>query len=255
MVDTKVSFFVITILFAIHHSDAVVTFSAPTGISSDAVTLTVDEDLDVDGTVGTFTAADDASAGIEYTLAPGSDSGFDIDQASGVLTITSALNYESGTTSYTVTVVATDDADSTDTATVVVTINVQNVNESPTITPFDKAVFKADKTGAGAVIATVAATDPDAGDTLTFSISGGNTGNMFTVDGTEVKVATGKKLDASTQNYYTLTVRVKDAGELMDDTGLVVGVFKCPSSAISISANSLTTFLLILGAFIVRKTV
>ena len=52
------------------------------------------------------------------------------------------------------------------------TINVTNVNEGPSLS-FDEgtSVNVAENTAAGTVIATAAGTDPDAGDTLTYSVA------------------------------------------------------------------------------------
>ncbi len=66
-----------------------------------------------------------------------------------------------------------------------------------------------DATTVGAV-GTVSATDPDSGDTLTYSIISGNEDGKFTIDGTTGEITVEGALDRETADTYTLTVEVDD---------------------------------------------
>ncbi len=78
---------------------------------------------------------------------------------------------------------------------------------------------------AGTVLGTVGATDPD-GDALTFSITGGNVDNFFTIDPSsgEISVASGAALDFETRASYTLEVTVTDPRGASDTTSVNVTV-------------------------------
>lgn len=87
------------------------------------------------------------------------------------------------------------------------------VNAPPTAAPqtFTVPEKSANKT----VVGTVAATDPDAKQKLTYSITAGNTGNVFTIDSKtgKITVANGAALVFATTPSYVLTVEVKDSGK------------------------------------------
>ena len=61
---------------------------------------------------------------------------------------------------------------------------------------------------------TVVASDPDAGDTLTYAITGGNTGGAFTINPStgEITVNNSAALDFETTPSFNLTVAVTDSG-------------------------------------------
>ncbi len=125
------------------------------------------------GTVYTAAATDpDAGATLTYSLTGADASLFNINATTGVVTFKSAPNYEApgdagGNNVYNITVGASD---GTNTATKAVAVSVTNVNEAPTVTSAATASFAENGTG---TVYTIAATDPDAGTTLTYSTHGG----------------------------------------------------------------------------------
>ena len=125
------------------------------------------------GTVYTAAATDpDAGATLTYSLTGADASLFNINATTGVVTFKSSPNYEApgdagGNNVYDVSVTASD---GTNSATKAVAITVTNVNEAPTVTSAATASFAENASG---TVYTVAATDPDAGATLTYSHLGG----------------------------------------------------------------------------------
>ena len=91
----------------------------------------VDENTEAAMEIGDPVAAMDVDADdtLTYTLDEMGDMYFDINPATGQLMTEAALDYESGTTSYNVTVTATDEDGLTDT--IAVTIAVGDMNEAP----------------------------------------------------------------------------------------------------------------------------
>ncbi len=75
---------------------------------------------------------------------------------------------------------------------------------------------------AGTVVGTLAATDADNGETLTYSIVGANTN--FEVVGNQLRVRTGATLNFETAPQHTLTVRVTDSANNTRDQLVTINV-------------------------------
>lgn len=105
-----------------------------------------------------------------------------------------------------------------------VTVNLNDVNETPTVN--DQA-FALDENATNAtVVGTVAASDPDAGDTLSYAITGGNTGGAFAINAAtgEITVATSTALNFETTPSFVLTVEVTDTANLIDTATVTVNL-------------------------------
>ena len=70
------------------------------------------------------------------------------------------------------------------------------------------------------------ASDPDAGDALTYAITSGNDDGVFQINPTtgEITVADGSKLDFETLTQYNLEVTVTDQGGLTDTANVTVNI-------------------------------
>jgi len=77
----------------------------------------------------------------------------------------------------------------------------------------------------GTVVGTVAATDPDAGDTLTYALLD-DAGGRFAIDPTtgEITVADGSLLDYETAEQHSIVVQVTDSGGLTDSASYAIAV-------------------------------
>jgi putative intracellular protease/amidase len=87
-----------------------------------------------------------------------------------------------------------------------------SANSAPQVSP---AAWSLDENPpTGTVVGTVKATDPDAGQTLSYSIVGGNTNGAFTIDSTTgaIMVANAAAIDFESMPTFTLTVRAVDDG-------------------------------------------
>ena len=167
------------------------------------------------GTVYTAAATDpDAGSTITYSIAGADAALFDINATTGAITFKSSPNYEApgdagGNNVYDVIVSATDGANVTTNA---VAITVTNVNEAPTVTSAATASFA--ENGSGTVY-TAAATDPDAGATLTYSISGADA-SLFNINATTGAVTFKSSPnyeapgDAGGNNVYDVNVTASD---------------------------------------------
>ena len=169
-----------------------------------------------------ITATDvDANTTLAYTLGGADAASFSIVSTSGQLQTNAALDHETKA-SYSVTVTATDGDTLSDTITV--TITVTNVDEAPNFTEGSSATRSvAENTAADTNIGTaVAATDPDTGDTLTYTL-GGTDAASFTINSTNGQLRTSGALDYETKTSYAVTITVSDS-ELTDTIDVTISV-------------------------------
>ncbi len=141
---------------------------APT-LGAASYTFSVAENSASGASVGSVSATDpDAGTTLTFSLSGTGSSNFAI-SSTGVITVASgaALDFET-TPSYSLTVTASDGSLS---ATAPVTINLSNVNEAPTFGAASYTFSVAENSASGASVGSVSATDPDAGTTLTYSLS------------------------------------------------------------------------------------
>ena len=110
------------------------------------------------------------------------------------------------------------------TDTIDITINITNVNETPTFTEGDSATRAiAENTATGTNIGNViAATDEDSADTLTYSLSGTDA-DAFSIVSTSGQLQTNTALDYETKNTYSVTVTASD-GTLTDTIDITINV-------------------------------
>ena len=183
----------------------------------------VAEDAAIDDVVGTMMVEEeDTGDTLTYSITRGDPDGkFSIgaqasDSTMGEITVAGDLDYET-TSSYTLTVEVSDGDGETDTATV--TITVTDANEAPAFDPSTYDFSVAEDAATDDVVGTVMAGDEDTGDTLTYSITTGNTGSVFSIDSSG-QITVAGDLDYETTSSYTLTVEVSD-GDGETDTATV----------------------------------
>lgn len=107
-------------------------------------------------------------------------------------------------------------------------IIVSEVGGSGTPGPFSVS----EKSSNGDAFGTVTATDPDTGDTLTYSITGGSGAGVFAINPATgvLTVANAALLDYETTTSYTLDVLVMDSGGLTDTVTVTVNVLDVPEN-------------------------
>src|SRR5262249_26037827 len=98
-------------------------------------------------------------------------------------------------------------------------ITVTDVNEAPTnisLTPSTAT----ENSALGTVVGTLSGSDPDAGDTMTFTLLAG--GNLFALVGSEIRVAGA--IDYEAAAFQSITIRATDASGLTFDKSLTISV-------------------------------
>ena len=155
------------------------------------------------------TATDPEGDTLTYRLEGTDAAAFDIDEATGQLRTSAALDYETRS-SYSVTVVAEDSEGASASIEVTISVTDEDENEPPSFDPTDNTRSVAENTEPGQAIGDpVAATDPE-GNTLTYSL-GGTDADEFGIDEANGQLRTSAALDYETRSSYSVTVVAEDS--------------------------------------------
>jgi gliding motility-associated-like protein len=200
--------------------------------------------------VTTVTAADpDAGTTLVYSLTGGSDRlKFNINSSTGVLTFASAPDFETptdngGNNVYDVQVTVSDGTlpDAQDIA-----VTVLNVNEAPVITSNGGGAAASVSINENTTaVTTVAASDPDAGTTLVYSITGGSDRLKFNINSSTGALTFASAPDFETptdnggNNVYDVHVTVSD-GTLSDAQDIAVTVLNVNETPTDITLSNNT---------------
>lgn len=159
--------------------------------------------------VGTVVASDpNAGQTLTFSITGGNTNNvFYISPSTGVITVANSSGMTSG--NYSLTVRATDNGSPVMFSQATVNIAVTTANQPPVINNQSFSVLQGSSNGT--VVGTVIATDPNAGQTLTFSITGGNTNNVFYIS-PSTGIITVANSSSMTLGNYSLTVRATDNG-------------------------------------------
>ncbi|MGV8964224.1 MAG: PA14 domain-containing protein [Candidatus Saccharimonadaceae bacterium] len=170
----------------------------------------------VNGTIAGTVIGTDPDAGqlLTYSIISGNTSGaFAINTSTGVLTVTNsaALNFEVNPT-FALVVKVQDNGSGNLSSQATITMSLKDINEAPVINNQSFSVYENSATGL--TVGSIVATDPDAGQTKTFSILSGNTNNAFSINTTTgmLKVATSASLNYQATPSFSLVVKVQDNG-------------------------------------------
>jgi len=178
-------------------------------------TFSINENSSNSTVIGTVVATDpEARQTKTYSIVSGNTGGvFAINATSGVLTVFNSpiLNYET-VQSIPIVVKVQDNATVPLSAQATITVNILNVNETPVI---NNQTFNVNENSANAtLVGTIVTTDPDAGQTKTFSIESGNTGGTFSINAATgaLLVTNPSQLDYETTPSFALVIKVIDNG-------------------------------------------
>ena len=197
---------------------------APVFTNGASTTRTIAENTVSGQHIGSAVAATDADNDIlTYTLSGTDAASFGIDSKSGQLQTKAALDYEAKT-SYSVTVAVSDGNGGSDSITVTINVTDVHENRAPIFTDGVSTTRTiAENTKAGSNIGdAVSATDQDAKDTLTYTLSGTDAA-AFDIDSTTGQIKTKAALDFETKSTYSVTLTVSD-GQATDTIAVTINV-------------------------------
>ncbi|MCY2931606.1 MAG: cadherin domain-containing protein, partial [Planctomycetota bacterium] len=175
---------------------------------ADNVELSVDENAADNDVVGQVTARDpDTGDTLTYAITGGNKDGVFAIDSSGHIRVAdhTKLSYDA-TAAYALTVTVKDGKNLSGTATVAILVNDVASNHSPVV--YAAELHVDENSGSGTVVGRAIAWDVDAGDTLTYAI----TGTAFAIDSTTglITVTGTTQLHYDTASSYQLTVTVTD---------------------------------------------
>ncbi|MFO1064727.1 MAG: cadherin domain-containing protein [Pirellulales bacterium] len=180
-------------------------------------TKTIDENSPVGLDVATLSYTDQDSglaAQVTWSIVAGNiGNAFAIDSNSGKVTVvnSSPLDYETRT-SYALRVRATDKGTPPMIGDAILTVTLRDINDPPVMD--DQGFSISENNAANASVGKIFATDPDAGQSLTFQVTGGTGAGLFAVNSNtgNITVPTAGSLNFETSSVYTLNVEVSDSG-------------------------------------------
>ena len=203
--------------------------AAPTDLTLD--NNTINENVAANTAVGNFSTTDpDTGDTFTYSLATGTgdtDNGaFTI--VGNQLQINSSPDFETQS-SYNIRVQTADAAG--ETVQKELTVNVNSLNESPTDLTLDNNTIN-ENVGANTTVGTFSTTDPDTGDTFTYSLATGtgDTDNgAFTIVGNQLQINSSP--DFETKSSYNIRVQTADAAGETVQKELTVNVNDLPENS------------------------
>ena len=217
------------------YTDATITINVLQGTNQPPVianqSFSVNENSANGTLVGTVVASDpDAGEILTFSILSGNTSGaFAINASTGVLSVANSavLNFEV-TPSFALVVKVQDNGTGTLSAQATITVNLLNVNEPPVVNNQTFSVLTMAPNGT--LVGTVSATDPDAGEILSFAITSGNTGSAFAINSLtgKISVANSAAVNFPTNPTFSLKVRVTDngSGNFYTDATITINVLQ-----------------------------
>ena len=201
--------------------------TAPSFDASLVTTLSVDENSPAGTNVGAAIIASDPDTGdtLTYSLTGTDAASFTIGSSSGQIATKSGVTYNfEAKSSYSLTVNVSDGAGGTDS--VAVTVSLNDVNEAPAFAASTAARSLPENSAAGTNVGSaVTATDPDTGDTLTYSLGGTDAASFAINSATgQISTASGASFDFETKTSYALIVSAADPDGLSDSVSVTVSV-------------------------------
>ena len=207
------------------------TNNAPVFTEGTSTTRSVAENTASGQNIGVPVTATDADTSdtLTYTLGGTDASSFSINNSTGQLQTSAALDYETKA-SYAVTVSVSDGNGGGDS--INVTINVTDVDEQPTnsVPTFTEGTSTtrsvAENTASGQNIgAPVTATDADTSDTLTYTLGGTDASSPSRINNSASgQLQTSAALDYETKASYAVTVSVSDGNGGADSINVTINV-------------------------------
>ncbi|KAI6657178.1 protocadherin Fat 4-like [Oopsacas minuta] len=187
---------------------------------------------------------------INYSFNPDS-SLFSIDSMSGEVSVSGSLDFDSGSTTFTLLVVA-NDSSNTGVANLVIDITDENDNP-PVINNTILAITLNESSPAGTEVIDIEVLDVDTVGVISFEITSGNANNVFNIDSSGRITLGASGLDFESITSFTLMVRVFDG--LRSVTAVVTitvrdsndnsPTFDLPNYSISLPENNMVDFSII----------
>ncbi len=205
-------------------------------IITSGVTATIAENAVISTVVYTATASDVDTVGgdtITWTLAGPDAASFDI-AANGQLTLKAPANFEAKSV-YTVSVVATDTGPASVSRSV--TVNITNVNDAPTVTSSATGSV-AENASPTTVVYTATASDPDAGDSIAWTLSGTDAASFAIAANGSVTLIASANFELKPS--YSINVVATDSGLLTATRAVTINITDVNDAPVAVADSAST---------------
>lgn len=172
----------------------------------------------------------DAGQTLTYAITAGNTgNAFAINSTTGQITVNSstALDFEN-TSPFVLTISVTDNGSPAQTSSALLGIKLTDVNDAPIVYEHKVTIPENSANGTNVLNYSLIASEQDAGQTLTYAITAGNTGKAFAINATtgQITVADSTALDFENTPPFVLTISVTDNGNpaLTSSAALVVSL-------------------------------
>lgn len=186
--------------------------------------FSIAQNASIGSVVGTVVATDpNAGQTIVYSIVSGNtNSVFAINASSGTITVAKALPLQN----FNLTVKVTDNGSPVLSSQATVSINVSTTsgNQAPVIA--NQSFTASQSLSIGAFVGKVVASDPDQGQTISYSIVSGNTNAVFALNASTGNITVAKTLPAQT---FNLVVKVTDNGSPVKSSQATVTIQVTPN--------------------------
>ena len=207
-------------------------FSNTAPVVNDQV-MSVGENSATGANVGFVVASDAENDTLAYSIVGGNPTGtFAINSVNGRITVADPtfLNFETNP-SFQLTVRVTEATGEALFDEALITINLLDLNDPPVIVPGQNFSIL-ENSAFGTSVGTVLANDED-GDTISYSIIGGNPGGAFAINAStgEITVQTSSAVDFETNPLFNLIIQTTDdgAGNVVSSETVVINVLNQPN--------------------------
>ncbi|WP_172435952.1 cadherin domain-containing protein [Sediminicola luteus] len=212
--ETKNSYTIVVVVSdGVLETEATVTIAITdvednTAPAVDAQTFNIAEDSASGTAIGTVIATDAESNTLSFSIKTNDDDAFEIDEATGELSLSSTATIDFETKNeYTIVVLVSDGTLETE-ATISILVTDVAENTAPTVANTSFTINEG--LAAAVVFGNINATDPDQGQSLNYSITT-NSNGIFAISNTgDLSIASGMSVNYNTAASHTITVSVTD---------------------------------------------
>ncbi len=182
----------------------------------------------------------DAGDTITFSLTGTDASLFNIDANDGEVRLKSSADYETKN-SYSFNIVATDDGAGTLSGSKAVTITINDLNDPPVISSAGTGSI-AENANTSAITYDAAASDPDSGQSITFSINGTDA-SSFNIDSDDGELRLKSPANFEVKNSYTLNIVATDSGSTpaSNSKTITVNVTDQNDTPVAVDDSAITT--------------
>ncbi|MDG2356629.1 MAG: cadherin domain-containing protein [Paracoccaceae bacterium] len=215
--------------------------------TNDAPTITSGSSASVNENLVNTTVVYDANASdidssdtLTFSISGTDASSFNLDTDDGEVRLKTSADYENKS-SYRFNITVTDNGAGTLSSSKAITLNINDLNDPPVISSVGTGSI-AENAATSTVAYDAAASDPDSGDTITFSISGTDAA-LFTIDSNDGEVRLKSPANFEVKNSYSLNVTATDNGSTpaSGSKAITINVTDQNDAPVAIDDTAITT--------------